>query len=81
METKLTLRLRKKIIDQAKDYAQAHSVSLSKLVETYLEAITRETQTTPEITPLVESLSGVIDLRSDADLKRDYTAFLAEKYQ
>lgn len=81
METKLTLRLRKKIIQQAKNYARAHSISLSKLVETYLEAITLEEETTPEITPLVKSLSGVIKMGSDADFKVDYTTFLTEKYK
>ena len=81
METKLTLRLRKKIIDQAKDYAEAHNISLSKLVETYLEAITRNKLTTPEITPLVESLSGVIEIENNADLQRDYSEFLTGKYQ
>lgn len=81
METKLTLRLRRKIIDRAKDYAQSHNISLSKLVETYLEAITGEKETALEITPLVESLSGVIKIGSNADLEKDYTSFLTEKYQ
>ncbi|WP_345725299.1 DUF6364 family protein [Sinomicrobium weinanense] len=34
-----------------------------------------------ELTPLVKSLSGVIQLPSDFDYKEDYTAFLIKKYE
>ena len=40
METRLTIRLKKKVIERAKDYAQVHKISLSKLIEPYLESIT-----------------------------------------
>jgi hypothetical protein len=33
------------------------------------------------ITPLVESLSGVINLPSDFDYKNEYTDYLTEKYK
>ena len=62
METKLTLRLNKRVIDKAKDYAHNHNISLSKLVESYLESITKQKAVATEISPLVESLSGVIQL-------------------
>lgn len=82
METKLTLRLNKRVIDQAKDYAHLHDVSLSKMIESYLESITEQKSTTPaEITPLVKSLSGVIQLDSEYDYKKDYAEFLTAKYK
>lgn len=81
METKLTIRLKKRVIERAKDYAQNHKISLSKLVESYLESVTEPTKDEPEFTPLVESLSGVISLPEDFDLKKDYSKYLIEKYK
>lgn len=81
METKLTLRLNKSVIDKAKDYAQLHKISLSKMIESYLDSITKQDKTAAEISPLVESLSGVICLERDYDYKKDYSDFLKEKYK
>jgi Family of unknown function (DUF6364) len=80
METKLTLRLKKKVIDQAKKYANDHETSLSKLIENYLSAITNETKTDENISPLVKSLSGVIHLSAPEDLKEKYHKHINEKY-
>ena len=60
METKLTIHIKKKVIERAKDYAQNHKISLSKMIESYLESVTEQQRDVIEITPLVESLSGVI---------------------
>ena len=83
METKLTLRLSKKIIDMAKDYAHDHNISLSKMIESYLDSITKQKEDEKKIpiTPLVDSLSGVIDLSADFDYKRDYRDYLENKYK
>ena len=80
METKLTLRLNKNVIDQAKRYANDHETSLSKLIENYLSAITNETRSIEKISPLVQSLSGVIQLSENEDPKRTYQEHLNEKY-
>jgi hypothetical protein len=82
METKLTLRLNDDVIERAKIYARNHKVSLSKMIESYLDSVTRQTEEKKtSITPLVESLSGVIDLPADFDYKKEYGDFLAEKYR
>ena len=81
MDTKLTIRLNKNVIEKAKVYAQSHKISLSKLVESYLDSITKVREKKIEITPLVESLSGVIDLPEDYNYKNDYTNYLMEKYK
>lgn len=81
METKLTIRLKKKVIERAKEYAQDHKISLSKMVESYLESVTDPKKDDLEITPLVESLSGVIHLSEDFDLKKEYSDYLTEKYK
>lgn len=83
METKLTLRLNDTVIERAKNYARSHKISLSKLIESYLDSITkqREKEKKISITPLVESLSGVIDLPANFDYKKEYRDYLDEKYK
>lgn len=81
METKLTLRLRKSVIDRAKEYAHSKSISLSKMIEIYLESITASKEKEVGTTPLVESLSGVIELDPNFDYKKEYSNFLTEKYK
>ncbi|MDF1572279.1 MAG: DUF6364 family protein [Bacteroidales bacterium] len=83
MNTKLTLRLNTSVIERAKKYARSHKISLSKMIESYLDTITRqkEAEEKTSITPLVESLSGVIDLPADFDYKKEYRGFLEEKYK
>ena len=81
MDSKLTLSLNRIIIEQAKVYAKENKVSLSKMIESYLAMVTNRDVTEIEITPLVESLSGVISMDEHKDLKEDYTNFLNEKYK
>ena len=83
MDTKLTLRLDEQVIHRAKKYAQEHNISLSKMIENYFDSLTKPTYNNIDstITPLVESLSGVIDLPSDFDYKKEYREHLADKYK
>ncbi|MEH6704085.1 MAG: DUF6364 family protein [Galbibacter orientalis] len=81
MDKKLTLSLDKAIIEDAKNYAKSNNISLSKLIESYLTTLTKRKKKPTEITPLVESLSGVINLDEDFDVKDAYTDYLIEKYK
>jgi len=83
MKTKLTLRLNNNVIGRAKIYARSQKISLSKMIESYLDSITKhnEDEKKVPITPLVESLSGVIDLPAGFDYKREYRDYLEEKYK
>ncbi len=81
MDKKLTLSLDKTIIESAKKYAKSNNISLSKLIESYLGSLTKRKGSSTEITPLVESLSGVISLDKDFDVKEAYTDYLIEKYK
>jgi len=81
MDTKLTLKLDKEIINRAKLYAESKKISLSKLIESYLQVLTKESSSKENITPLVESLSGVIELPKNYDDKDDYTNYLTKKYK
>jgi len=81
MNTKLTLKLQKEVIDQAKSYAREHQVSLSLLVENYFKFLAGKKQHTDfELSPTVKELSGIIDLPENFDPKKEYADYLTEKY-
>jgi hypothetical protein len=80
MNTKLTIKLDDDVITRAKSYAKHRKTSLSKMIESYLDSVTRPNSRKIEITPLVKSLSGVITLPDDYDYKKDYTDYLTRKY-
>ena len=79
MNTKLTLNLDKDVIEEAKAYAKKHKVSLSKLIESYLHSLSKKQEQT-EVSPLVESITGVMEPIND-DYKKGYTDYLSEKYK
>lgn len=79
METKLTLKLNSVVIERAKKYAKDKNTSLSKLIENYLGFLI-EPNDDNEVTPLVKSLSGIIDLPGDYDYKNNYKNHLLKKY-
>ena len=84
MNTKLTLRLNDNVIERAKIYARSHNISLSKMIESYLDSLTKQNEEEKKnvsITPLVESLSGVIELPAGFDYKKEYRNYLEEKYK
>ncbi len=81
MDKKLTLSLNGSVIESAKTYAAENSTSLSKLIESYLATLTTRKKEKVEITPLVKSLSGVITLDENFDVKDAYTDYLIEKYK
>ena len=79
MDAKLTLKLDREIIEQAKTYAKNKNTSLSKLIESYLGFIV-DPKDNQEITPLIKSLSGVINLPKNVDVKSEYRKHLLNKY-
>ncbi|MDY9919453.1 Hypothetical protein PSM36_2939 [Proteiniphilum saccharofermentans] len=80
MTTKLTLNIDKDIIEYAKSYAKENNVSLSKLIENYLNSLTqKDNKQSKKVSPLVESLTGVIP-SEELDERKSYRDYLAEKY-
>jgi hypothetical protein len=79
MDTKLTLKLNGNIIEQAKTYAKKKNTSLSKLIESYLGLLVDPSEN-QEVTPLVKSLSGVINLPKNTDIKKEFKKHLTSKY-
>ncbi len=80
MNKKLTLSLDKAVIEQAKRYAKSNNTSLSKMIETYLSTLTGTNKESVQITPLVESLIGVIELPDDFNEKDAIRDYLIEKH-
>ncbi len=81
MDTKLTIRLDDQVIQRAKEYAKKHRISLSRMIEAYLDSLTQDEVKEMEISPLVESLSGVIQLEEEIDIRGDYSDYLDKKYE
>jgi len=81
MDTKLTLNVNQEVIEQAKAYAKSHKISLSRLIESFLAALMAGKNNDFEITPLVKSLSGVIQLEEGFNYKDHYTDYLIDKYK
>jgi len=50
------------------------------MIENYLSAITNETKSMEKISPLVKSLSGIINLPDSENYKEKYHEHLTEKY-
>lgn len=82
MDTKLTLKLNQRIIEMAKEYASDKGMSLSRIVEAYLESLTSENESSDfEISPFVKSISTNHEIPSDLDYKKEYSDHLIEKYK
>lgn len=82
MDTKLTLKLNQKIIEKAKLYASDKKMSLSRIVESYLQSLTSESNGTElEISPFVKSIATGTKIPTNLDYKKEYSDFLFEKYK
>ena len=85
MDSKLTLKLDKDVIDKAKKYASAHKKGLSRIIESYLKTLIEKENLHPdnniEISPFVKSVKTGAKLPEDFDYKKEFGNYLAEKYK
>lgn len=84
MDTKLTLKLNDSVIKRAKKYAFNKKISLSGLIENYLDSLTKVQNDEFEISPFVKSISTGKSIPVGADwkeLRKDYINYLDKKYQ
>lgn len=85
MDTKLTLKLDKFVIEQAKEYASSHKRSLSKIIESYLKSLVSQSQKKDdddiEISPFVKSMSTGINIPADLNYKEEFLNHMDEKYK
>ena len=78
MNTKLTLSLKKSVIDKAKEYAKGNNQSLSQIIESYLEQITSKHMESGDSE--LDGLRGIIDLPDNYDLKKESRKLRIEKH-
>lgn len=84
MDSKLTLKLNENVIERAKEYASKKKLSLSRLIENYLDSLTREQNDEFEISPFVKSIStgkSIPDNAEYKELREKHIDFLDKKYQ
>jgi hypothetical protein len=66
MDTKLTLKLDKEIIQKSKIYAKERGISLSRLIESQLKALTDYSEKKEEnYLPEVNNLIGVLERKEE----------------
>ena len=76
MDTKLTVRVPRHLLDNAKRYAHAHQTTLTQLISAYLARIPSESEVLNEA-PVVRRLTGLLSPDVSVD---DYKKHLEEKY-
>jgi cell division protein YceG involved in septum cleavage len=85
MDTKLTLKLDRQVIEKAKKYAASRNRSLSRMIESYLRSIVEkeapDSEDDPEISSFIRSLRSGVKIPADLDLKKEYGDYLSEKHQ
>jgi len=85
MDTKLTLKLNKEVIEKAKEFARIHKVSLSRMIESYLYSLVNKEDSVLEkdfeISPFVKSMQTGVKIPADYDYKKAYGDHLEKKYQ
>ena len=82
MDTKLTLKLKDDSISRAKKYVSSIGTSLSAIVEDFFDELTLQQQSGDfKYSPIVNELSGIIQLDEDYDYKADYASYLDQKYE
>lgn len=74
--SKLTIRLNRRLIEDAKRYATQHQTTVTQLVTAYLRYLTSHTQTSDDF-PILRRLSGILPADVSTDAYQDY---LVEKY-
>lgn len=76
MDTKLTVRVPRNLLENAKRYAHAHNTTLTELISIYLQHIPAELEPL-EQAPIVRQLTGLLSSDISVD---DYKKHLEKKY-
>jgi len=75
-ETKMTVRVPRDLLENAKRYARQHDTTLTRLVSNYLRRLSNLDDLLAEA-PTVQRLSGAL---SPDGSEADYQSYLDEKY-
>ncbi len=84
MDTKLTLKLDKTVIEQAKTYAASKNRSLSRIIEAYLKTLVSQGQLEGDgdiqISPFIESMETGTKIPVDLDYRSEFLSHLEDKH-
>ena len=75
MDAKLTVRLPRHLLDNARRYAQVHHTTLTELISAYLQSLPSDSEIV-EHAPIVQRLTGLLSPDISTD---DYKKHLEEK--
>jgi len=75
-KTKLTVRVPKRLLEEAKRYAAQHDTTLTRLISEYLGQLRVEGDALAD-SPMVRLLSGILSPEASTE---EYRAYLEEKY-
>jgi Family of unknown function (DUF6364) len=75
--SKLTLSVDDRVVLRAKQFAKLHGVSVSDMVETYLDAVAGPPSQAAGLSPILRSVRGILK-HADID---DYRKQLDKKYR
>jgi hypothetical protein len=76
---KLTLSIDENVVERAKRYAEERGTSVSRLVETFLGILSRESGVDADMPPITRRLHGV--LKGSRLSRKDHLDHLARKYR
>lgn len=83
MQTKLTLRIEKDLIEAAKKYSKKRGISVSQLFSDYLLIISKVDEPpedlTPPLPPITQSLKGILSKKNVQE--KSYKKYLEDKYK
>jgi hypothetical protein len=79
MTTKLTLSLDESVIKRAKHYAKHTGMSLSQLIENYLDRITSEKESN-KLSPGLQKIVGAVKLPDNFDEEQELRNYMENKH-
>lgn len=80
MQTKLTVRIDRSLIDSGKKWSRDHGISLSSLISGYLEEIDRRYREPAKPTPVLRKLKGRLKGKP-VPTSEDYADFLDDRHR
>lgn len=86
MQTKLTLRLEKTLIEGAKEWAEKNDISLSQIVSMVFKRLLPHKEETAELHPFTRKILGIARKKNkkpptDSEVKESYVSHLEHKYK
>ena len=81
--TKLTLSMEPEVVYRAKEYAKKKNISLSRLIQDYLDQISKHTpEPDDKINPDILALTGILKgkIPDDIDIIEEKYQYLKQKY-